>query len=563
MKLKTKMLTTLMSMTLALGVMIFAVFAAATQTLTITNTVSFVSQHVLSTVTGWVTGAEKGSFTDYTELTRGEGKTTTTADDDDGVLGTWVLGDNMQFAHQDEPIIITITIQNNSAERYFTFELAQTAYSSFNGSPLDLTNINRSVVYSCVSNSAIIANETYLDEAAIRVDAGTMLTVVITLSIADTGKSVFAFDNSFIITLRNLGTPSAGIEPVGGEDPNGAEGNEDPIQSSFVFDSDAKTIVIPQGKTLTYENLPNITVAGQPAFYGFYGLLNGGLYEQKTTLPCEAELTSKTLHLKFGPEPTNLSFSPIEGGTEYAVVKNAETAGAVEVPEMINNIFVTQLPMEAFRDCVALTSISIPNSMTSIADLAFRGCTGLTSVDLSQNLLSIGTSSFLYCTALTQITIPQSVTTIGSSAFFGCTSLANVVLQNGLLEIGEGAFYDCAALEDITIPQSVTIIGYCAFWDCISLASITIHGANIYIDDDAFYGCTNLKTVYLHSALVASRLSTIYDQGMLLFYFTTGSTLYILSTIGMIGSYVTNLSNFNAPVNQQVGDFNYNVFIKK
>ena len=74
-----------------------------------------------------------------------------------------------------------------------------------------------------------------------------------------------------------------------------------------------------------------------------------------------------------------------------------------------------------------MTSIEIPNSVTSIGDFAFSGCSGLTSIDISNSVTSIDNQAFYGCTSLTSIEIPNSVTSIRSQAFYGCTGLTEII----------------------------------------------------------------------------------------------------------------------------------------
>ncbi len=127
----------------------------------------------------------------------------------------------------------------------------------------------------------------------------------------------------------------------------------------------------------------------------------------------------------------------------------------------------------AFYNNTSLTSITIPESVTSIGNYAFSGCASLKTVTFGENskLESIGSYAFYGCSSLTSITIPESVTSIGSDAFYNCTSLKTVNFgENSKLEsIGYEAFYACVRLTSITIPKSVTSIGYYAFQNCQSL----------------------------------------------------------------------------------------------
>ena len=150
-----------------------------------------------------------------------------------------------------------------------------------------------------------------------------------------------------------------------------------------------------------------------------------------------------------------------------------------------------------------MTSITIPDSVTSIGSGAFSGCTGLTSITIPDSVTSIGSSAFSGCTGFTSITIPNSVTSIGSSAFSGCKGLTSVTIPDSVTSIGSSAFSGCTGLTSVTIPDSVTSIGWSAFSDCTNLETVTIP-KNAKFDSKyggTFNNCTSLKNVIFRSGI--------------------------------------------------------------
>ncbi|MEG2081319.1 MAG: leucine-rich repeat domain-containing protein, partial [Oscillospiraceae bacterium] len=98
-----------------------------------------------------------------------------------------------------------------------------------------------------------------------------------------------------------------------------------------------------------------------------------------------------------------------------------------------------------------------------IGGWAFYVCSGLTSIIIPDSVTSIGSGAFEGCTGLTSVTITDSVTRIERYVFRSCTSLTSVTIGNSVTNIGSWAFDDCTGLKGITIPDSVTSIGKRAF----------------------------------------------------------------------------------------------------
>ena len=101
------------------------------------------------------------------------------------------------------------------------------------------------------------------------------------------------------------------------------------------------------------------------------------------------------------------------------------------------------------------------------------------SVVIEDGVTRIGISAFKNCDALTDVTIPGSVIRIEDYAFSDCSALTSVTIPDGVTYIGSYAFSDCDSLASVTIPGSVTKIGGSVFYDCDALTDIYYDGYGI------------------------------------------------------------------------------------
>ena len=165
-----------------------------------------------------------------------------------------------------------------------------------------------------------------------------------------------------------------------------------------------------------------------------------------------------------------------------------------------------------------MTSIAIPEGVTSIGEGAFYYCSDLTSITIPKGITSIGYGTFRHCSSLTSITIPEGVTSIGEKAFDDCEGLTSITIPEGVTSIGDRAFSYCSGLTSITIPKGVTAIGYGTFVTCCNLTSITIPEGVTSIGDGAFSDCSGLTSVICKSKKPAY---CIYENGVFGHIFTS------------------------------------------
>ncbi|MEI6754490.1 MAG: leucine-rich repeat protein [Paludibacter sp.] len=249
---------------------------------------------------------------------------------------------------------------------------------------------------------------------------------------------------------------------------------------------------------------------------------------------------SSTDGILFDKQKTKLIQCPTSKTGSYTIPSTVQTIGdwafescgltSVVIPET-----VTSLLSGVFYYCTSLTSVNIPSSLTSIPEYTFFYCSSLSNITISNLVLSIGNQAFGY-SGLTNVTIPNSVTSLGISSFYNCAKLNSVTLPNSVIKIGSRAFGYCSTLTEINvgsgnpaysslngvlfnknqnkliqcpsgkqgsfiIPNTVDSLDNYSFHRCSVLSSLTIPGSVISIGNYAFYSCTGLTSISIPSSV--------------------------------------------------------------
>ena len=297
---------------------------------------------------------------------------------------------------------------------------------------------------------------------------------------------------------------------------------------------------------------------------------------------------------------SDMTFELNSDGLSYCVLSCKSSAkGEIVIPSTYNGLPVTRIGQNAFKDCERITSITIPECITSIGVDAFYGCwiasvyitdvaawcnidfenyessplaseanlyingelatnvvvpdgvtkipycafayEGLETIFLPDGITSIADGSCAHCYNLKTINIPESVTSIGRRAFVECGSLVSIIIPDGVTTLEEEVFMDCESLENITMGNNITSIGGWAFCWCTNLKSITIPDSVTSIGEAAFYKFGG--EIYCSKDSEAHKYAT--DEGV----------KYILVNIMGKGSSYVNYSDFIIRTNiQQCSD---------
>lgn len=227
---------------------------------------------------------------------------------------------------------------------------------------------------------------------------------------------------------------------------------------------------------------------------------------------CGAGLTK----IKFPEKVTSIGSEAFRNCTKLTTV------------EGFDNLKLSIVSNHIFGDCKALSSIKIPDTVTTIGIGAFSGCKSLTTIAIPERVTSIGGNAFTNCENLTSVEgfDKLKISSIEQYTFCGCNKLSSITLPNTVKKIDTYAFWQCYALSTITIPENVTSIGFRAFDTCGSLATVVLPKNVPSIGEWAFDGNNeNLKIQYPYSkqdwlaqGCTSAKISSLQNDGITILY---------------------------------------------
>ena len=152
----------------------------------------------------------------------------------------------------------------------------------------------------------------------------------------------------------------------------------------------------------------------------------------------------------------------------------------------------------AFPNAYSLiTDAKVTGESGELGDDLFADCVKLSAVDIPTSITNIGARAFKNCSGIAEIGIPSGVKAIGSAAFYNCTLLKSIALPEGLTAIADQVFYGCSTLQELMIPESVVSLGANMIYGTSDLTKISYLGNAPEYDDATYAGAAESLVSYV------------------------------------------------------------------
>ena len=157
-----------------------------------------------------------------------------------------------------------------------------------------------------------------------------------------------------------------------------------------------------------------------------------------------------------------------------------------------------------FSSCDSLTSVTIPDGVTTLPSNCFYDCNNLHEVNLPNFLTSMGSSCFSYCD-LYQMHFPATLRGVSDYCFSYNKNLTKILFEDGPTYVGYYSFSNCERLgesEPVVFPGTMRVVYDYGFRGCTNMSAIELNEGLETLNSYAFSGCSTLKEVTLPSSLI-------------------------------------------------------------
>ena len=326
----------------------------------------------------------------------------------------------------------------------------------------------------------------------------------------------------------------------------------------FEYCSSLDSIVIPA----------NITTINSSQFNGCTGLKYIEFAEADTEIEVDAASGLQYLYTAGSGDAAVKYYSTLEKVVVNRPMKSMQPAnnpwrGNTSIKEVVYGGKCTSVFSNMFENCTALATITIPETVTSIAANAFAN-TAITSLDLHGGIATISSSAFQGCKSLTTVKLNEGTTFIDALAF-NASPVSSLTLPESLTTIGKQAFQNTALTGDIVLPSKVARINDLAFSGNSAMTTIALPATLANLGEGVFKGCTALTAITVDAANTAYKVketgvvTTIDGATALAYPVASANASVVDAEITKVGAYTfenaTNLTTITLDNCVNYGDY--------
>ena len=198
----------------------------------------------------------------------------------------------------------------------------------------------------------------------------------------------------------------------------------------------------------------------------------------------------------------------------YGGYKKYSNIASVKLPSTLTNIgnyafsrskivsidlpALETLGYSIFEESELLESVTLVEGMTKIGEKMFFGCSKLAQITIPSTITTWGGSTVgaFEKTGITSVTLPEGLTSVGAYAFRGL-KITEINLPSTITKLDNGAFANCDLIESVTIPANITTFSSGVFKGCTSLTTVEFAEGFTRISSGMFDGCTSIKTLII------------------------------------------------------------------